>query len=92
MSLATLARDHEFTFLDHALKCGDSLVGLTRENLSSLHWNAAGGLPLFGALVRERFEAAVSGRQEIREAPDDVARAVQEVRYRQVEKRLGCLL
>ena len=25
--LATLARDHEFTFLDHALKCGDSLVG-----------------------------------------------------------------
>ena len=29
--LATLARDHEFTFLDHALKCGDSLVGLTRR-------------------------------------------------------------
>ena len=27
--LATLARDHEFTFLDHALKSGDSLVGLT---------------------------------------------------------------
>jgi hypothetical protein len=25
--LATLAKDHEFTFLDHALKCGDSLVG-----------------------------------------------------------------
>ena len=29
--LATLARDHEFTFLDHALKPGDSLVGLTRS-------------------------------------------------------------
>ena len=29
--LATLARDHEFTFLDHALKCGDSLVGLDDE-------------------------------------------------------------
>jgi hypothetical protein len=26
--LATLARDHEFTFLDHALKTGDSLVGV----------------------------------------------------------------
>jgi type II restriction/modification system DNA methylase subunit YeeA len=25
--LATLARDHEFTFLDHAFKSGDSLVG-----------------------------------------------------------------
>ena len=28
--LATLARDHAFTFLDHALRHGDSLVGLTR--------------------------------------------------------------
>ena len=26
--LATLARDHEFSLLDHALKSGDSLVGL----------------------------------------------------------------
>ena len=86
--LATLARDHEFTFLDHALKCGDSLVGLSREQITSLHWDRSGGLPLFGALVRERFEAAVNGRQEIREAPDDVARAVQEVRYRRVESRL----
>ena len=25
--LFTLAKDHPFTFLDHALKCGDSLVG-----------------------------------------------------------------
>ena len=31
--LATLARDHEFTFLDHALKCGDSLLGM---NLNAL--------------------------------------------------------
>jgi type II restriction/modification system DNA methylase subunit YeeA len=29
--LATLARDHEFTFLDHALKSGDSLVGIRAE-------------------------------------------------------------
>ena len=26
--LATLAKDHPFTFLDHALRHGDSLVGL----------------------------------------------------------------
>lgn len=25
--LATLAKDHPFTFLDHAIRCGDSLVG-----------------------------------------------------------------
>ena len=27
--LVTFAREHEFTFLDHAIKAGDSLVGLT---------------------------------------------------------------
>lgn len=33
--LVTLAKDLPFTFLDHALKCGDSLVGLTRQQISS---------------------------------------------------------
>lgn len=31
--LATLAREHEFSFLDHALKAGDTLVGLTRKQI-----------------------------------------------------------
>lgn len=39
--LATLARDHEFTFLDHPLKSGDSLVGLTRAQIAALHWDSA---------------------------------------------------
>jgi type II restriction/modification system DNA methylase subunit YeeA len=39
--LATLARDHEFTFLDHALKSGDSLVGLTREQIAAVHWDTS---------------------------------------------------
>ena len=33
--LATLARDHPFTFLDHALRSGDSLVGLTASKSSA---------------------------------------------------------
>jgi hypothetical protein len=37
--LVTLARDHAFTFLDHALKHGDSLVGLTRKQIGAFHWN-----------------------------------------------------
>jgi hypothetical protein len=32
--LVTLARDHAFTFVDHALKHGDSLVGLTRKQIA----------------------------------------------------------
>ncbi|MBL9004515.1 MAG: N-6 DNA methylase [Myxococcales bacterium] len=37
--LATLARDHAFTFLDHALKHGDSLVGLTDAQIGAFHWS-----------------------------------------------------
>ena len=36
--LATLAREHPFTFLDHALRCGDSLVGLTKAQIIGFHW------------------------------------------------------
>ena len=38
--LATFARDHEFTFIDHTLKYGDSLVGLTRRQIEGLDWGA----------------------------------------------------
>lgn len=86
--LATLARDHEFTFLDHALKCGDSLVGLTHEQIQSLHWDLGAGLPLFSGLVRERVALAIKGRSEIREAADNEPRANQEARYQQVEAQL----
>ena len=37
--LATLAKDHEFTFLDHALRCGDSLVGLTTAQIAAANWD-----------------------------------------------------
>ncbi|WP_338867916.1 DNA methyltransferase [Myxococcus stipitatus] len=36
--LVTLAKTEPFTFLDHALKCGDSLVGLDLEQLQAFHW------------------------------------------------------
>jgi hypothetical protein len=86
--LATLARDHEFTFLDHALKCGDSLVGLTDGQIQSLHWDLGVGLPLFSGLVREKVALAIQGRSEIREAADNEPRANQEARYQQVESQL----
>lgn len=87
--LATLAREHEFTFLDHALKPGDSLVGLTRAQMAAAHWDALqSGLPILKAVMKQRYEEAIAGRRDIREAPDDVARAVQEARYRVIEKNL----
>lgn len=87
--LATLARDHEFTFLDHAIKSGDSLVGLTRHEIEAAHWDASKpGLPLFRSMIKEAVDRAQEGREAIRNAPDDVARAVQESRFRRVEKEV----
>lgn len=37
--LATLAKDHPFTFLDHAFRTGDALVGLTLKQISRFHWD-----------------------------------------------------
>jgi N-6 DNA Methylase len=50
--LVTLSRDLPFTFLDHALKCGDSLVGRTRREI-----NAFGQIesPLKGSPIGEEL-------------------------------------
>jgi N-6 DNA Methylase len=88
--LATLARDHEFTFLDHALKCGDSLVGLTTAQIAAANWDEARpGLPLFRQLVKDRAAEALKARAEIQSAPDDTTRAIQEARHRALEGRLA---
>jgi hypothetical protein len=87
--LATLARDHEFTFLDHTLKSGESLVGLTPMQIGAAHWDTSKpGLPLFRQLVRDRIAEAMKGRNEIQAAPDDIARAIQEQRYHSLEIRI----
>lgn len=84
--LATLARDHEFSFLDHALKSGDSLVGLTKTEIAAVHWDASKpGLPLFCKVIADAVARATEGREAIRNAGDDVLTAVQTSRYRRVE-------
>lgn len=86
--LATLARDHEFTFLDHALKSGDSLVGLTATEIGNLSWDAKVTQPLLSGHIKERVETWRAGRQAVRSAPDDVALALQEVTLRRAERSL----
>jgi N-6 DNA Methylase len=60
--LATLARDHPFTFLDHALRCGDSLVGLTREQIACFSWEVGVQIPTIRPVVQE----AVTHAEELR--------------------------
>jgi hypothetical protein len=87
--LATLAKNHEFTFLDHALKCGDSLVGLTTALITAANWDESKpGLPLFRQLVQDTVAEAINARAEIRAAPDDTLRATQEARHGVIEEHL----
>ena len=73
--LVTLARDHPLTFLDHALRHGDSLVGLSRRQIRSFHWKdrAPNFAPGFEAMkADEHLAEARELRRRIREAGDDV--------------------
>lgn len=86
--LATLARDHEFTFLDHALKSGDSLVGMTRSQIGVLTWGDDRQDSMMSGFVRARVAEAVRARAEIRDAPDDVKRRDQEGRHHALEEQM----
>ena len=74
--LITLAKDHPLTFLDHALRHGDSLVGLTRTQIEAFHWE--GDAPQFQAgfevmRIRERLREIAALRRRIREAGEEVS-------------------
>jgi hypothetical protein len=71
--LATLARDHPFTFLDHAIRCGDSLVGLTRKQLADFDWRDEPKRVLGQEVVEYRIRTATTYRKEILEADDFVS-------------------
>jgi hypothetical protein len=67
--LITMDRGKPFTFLDHALKCGDSLVGVDLQQLS--HWNLnPGDSPeLFTEVFNIDIDKLVQLRREIEEMP-----------------------
>jgi len=80
--LATLAREHPFTFLDHALRHGDSLVGLSREQIACFNWETTKQMPLLRTLIDERVAEAQSLREQIQRlaTSDDVPEKVRLLR------------
>ena len=70
--LITLAKDHPLTFLDHALRQGDSLVGLTTKQLEAFHWDRAKPPMLRGIGLRDALDTYSELRQQIRRADDSV--------------------
>lgn len=69
--LATLAKEHAFTFLDHALRHGDSLVGLNRSQIGAFHWMPAPQHDFLASMVDERLKTAARLRHAIWESADD---------------------
>ena len=70
--LATLAREHPLTFLDHALRHGDSLVGLSRRQIDAFHWKPS--VRGFEAIrIDQHIAKAAELRRQIREADDDTS-------------------
>ncbi len=67
--LATLAKDHPFTFLDHALRCGDSLVGLSKEQILGFHWKPEKQRDFARAAIEGQLSRAMEQRRKIRERP-----------------------
>ena len=74
--LSTLARDHPLTFVDHAFRHGDSLVGLSRRQIEAFHW-LPDTQPLQAGFevmrVREHVAKAAALRRRIREAGEEVS-------------------
>ena len=71
--LTTLSNDRPFTFIDHALKHGNSLVGLSAEQIRSFTWKSMNydfG-PLFSDNVAEDVKQAENHRIAIYCIPDE---------------------
>ena len=81
--LATLARDEPLTFLDHALRDGDSLVGLTRKQIAAFTWKRGFFQPELGMRVDDAVADAAAWRQMIREAEPDVSQVELEEMWRE---------
>lgn len=63
--LVTLSRQLPFTFVDHALRHGDSLVGLNFKQIEAFHWSPPGQVETCRLLLRDALDQAVDLRQQI---------------------------
>lgn len=68
--LATLAKDHPFTFLDHSLRSGDSLIGLSRRQIEDMDWEQGVSMTFGQEELLRRIAAATARRREILSAGD----------------------
>lgn len=80
--LITLSKTLPFTFVDHALRHGDSLVGFDFDQIKAFHWKPQKQLELCEVTLREALEQAVELRQKILALADKEDPASQEEKRR----------
>ena len=83
--LVTMSRDLPFTFLDHALRHGDSLVGLDFEQIRGFHWKPDGQQTLCSKALQEALDDAIGLRQKILELAESEDPADQREKERLLE-------
>ena len=89
--LATLAKDHPFTFLDHSLRHGDALVGLTRKQIASFHWEPAAQKSFLEEKIRTLVEFVTRQRKEILNARENTPYSQLEQELAVADGKLGLL-
>jgi hypothetical protein len=80
MWLLTISKDHPFTFMDHSMKHGDALVGMSKDQIKKFHWDLSEGgenLPELRALDRE-IDEAIQARLQLRILDADQTEVLQE--------------
>jgi hypothetical protein len=77
--LLTLQKDKPFTFLDHAIRSGDSLVGIAATHqLTSFSLDGTGpDMPMFTDAIQKRLDAVRLLRRQISELADNSAEDVE---------------
>ena len=84
--LATLAKNHPFTFLDHVLRCGDSLVGLTRRQISDGHWLVTNQRIFGQEHIDSCIGQAIALRKEILAAGDHVPHPIKSAKLAEADQ------
>jgi hypothetical protein len=66
--LLTISKDHPFTFMDHSLRHGDALVGMSKEQIKKFHWDKFKGSGIIQTLsnLDREVDEAVKARLELR--------------------------
>ena len=89
--LVTLARDHPFTFLDHSMRHGDSLVGLSRDQIISFHWKPKKQTTFGEQLIQHRLDRATEARAKILNAREDASYRDQQQKLALAEEALSTI-